>query len=107
MAVLTKEDFVARVKDRIGEATDDDSIAFLEDMTDTYESLTANGADEWKRKYDDAEQRYQENDKSWREKYRNRFFDKVEKIKEDVKDDQMEEGSGAKASDISIDDLFK
>lgn len=100
MAVLTREDFVARVKDRIGEATDDDAIAFLEDMTDTYESLTANGADEWKQKYED-------NDKSWREKYRNRFFDKVEKIKEDVKDDQMEEGSGAKASDISIDDLFK
>ena len=107
MAVLTREDFVARVKDRIGEATDDDSIAFLEDMTDTYESLTANGADEWKQKYEDAEKRYQDNDKSWREKYRNRFFDKVEKIKEDVKDDQMEEGSGASGSDMRIEDLFK
>lgn len=107
MAVLTREDFVTRVKDRIGEATDDDSIAFLEDMTDTYESLTANGADEWKQKYEDAEKRYQDNDKSWREKYRNRFFDKVEKIKEDVKDDQMEEGSGASGSDMRIEDLFK
>ena len=107
MAVLTREDFVARVKDRIGEATDDDSIAFLEDMTDTYESLTANGADEWKQKYEDAEKRYQDNDKSWREKYRNRFFDKVEKIKEDVKEDQMEEGSGASGSNMRIEDLFK
>lgn len=107
MAVLTREDFVARVKDRIGEATDDDSIAFLEDMTDTYESLTANGADEWKQKYEDAEKRYQDNDRSWREKYRNRFFDKVEKIKEDVKEDQMKEGSGASGSDMRIEDLFK
>ena len=38
MAVLTREDFVERVKDRLGEATDDDSIAFPEDQTSNYKS---------------------------------------------------------------------
>lgn len=107
LAVLTREDFIARVKDRIGEATDDDSFSFMEDMTDTYESLTANGAEEWRTKYEEMEKKYNDNDADWRRRYKERFFDKVEDIKKDVIDDQKEEGSGAKASDISIDDLFK
>lgn len=107
LAILTREDFIARVKDRIGEATDDDSISFMEDMTDTYESLTANGAEEWRSKYEEMEKKYNDNDADWRRRYKERFFDKVEDIKKDVIDDQEEEGSGASGSNMRIEDLFK
>lgn len=98
MSVLDRDTFLARVRDRIGEATDDDSISFLEDMTDTYESLTANGQEDWKAKYE-------ENDKQWRERYRNRFMDKVEDIKDDVEKDQKDEME-ERANNLRIEDLF-
>ena len=98
MSVLDRDTFLARVRDRIGEATDDDSISFLEDMTDTYESLSANGQVDWKTKYE-------ENDRQWRERYRNRFMDKVEDIKEGVEKDQKEE-TEEKANNLRIEDLF-
>lgn len=70
MAVLTKEDFMNTLKTKIGEDTSDEAMKFLEDMTDTFNDLesksTSNGED-WKQKYDDL-------DKSWREKYTARFF---------------------------------
>lgn len=98
MSVLDRDTFLARVRDRIGEATDDDSISFLEDMTDTYESLTANAQEDWK-------SRYEENDRQWRERYRNRFMDKVEDIKDDVEKDQKDEME-ERANNLRIEDLF-
>lgn len=98
MSVLDRDTFLARVRDRIGEATDDDSISFLEDMTDTYESLTANGQEDWK-------SIYEENDRQWRERYRNRFMDKVEDIKDDVEKDQKDEME-ERANNLRIEDLF-
>lgn len=98
MSVLDRDTFLARVRDRIGEATDDDSISFLEDMTDTYESLTANGQEDWKSKYE-------ENDRQWRERYRNRFMDKVEDIKDVVEKDQKDEME-ERANNLRIEDLF-
>lgn len=68
MAVLNKEDFLKAVKARIGEDVSDDALAFVENMTDTFDSLSNSGGEDWKKKYED-------NDKMWREKYRSRFFD--------------------------------
>lgn len=70
MAVLSKEEFMARVSARIGDDTSDDAIAFAEDMSDTFADLEtkANGdGTDWKAKYE-------QNDKEWREKYKERFF---------------------------------
>ena len=41
MSVLNKEDFLTRIHERIGADTTDEAIAFMEDMTDTYNSLAA------------------------------------------------------------------
>lgn len=66
MAVLSVEEFLNKIKDRTKDRTDDETLQFIEDATDTINSL--NNADEdWKTKYE-------ENDKMWREKYRDRFF---------------------------------
>jgi len=58
------------VKEKIGEDNSDESIAFIENLTDTYNDLQekANGDGiDWKAKYE-------ENDASWKQKYKDRFF---------------------------------
>ena len=63
--VLTKEEFLTKIKDRIGENPTDEDISFVEDMTDTIDSLSQ--GDDWKKKFE-------ENDAMWRKKYTERFF---------------------------------
>ena len=70
MSVLPKDEFFAKIQERIGDEASEESIAFLEDMTDTYNDLEkkANGdGTDW-------EQKYRENDAAWRKKYQARFF---------------------------------
>lgn len=69
MAVRSKDEIMQMLRDRIGESTDDDTIHFVEDVTDTledYESRTGTAA-EWEKKYND-------NDAEWRKRYTERFF---------------------------------
>lgn len=70
MAILNQEEFFNRLHDRIGNDTSEESITFMEDMTDTYNDLTrrANEND------GDWERRYHELDESWKAKYKHRFF---------------------------------
>ena len=67
--VKTKDEILEAIKSRIGEDNSDETIAFLEDITDTlndYENKTKTDTD-WKAKYE-------ENDKEWRKRYTDRFF---------------------------------
>lgn len=72
MPALSREDFMGAIKARIGEDTSDEALKFVTDMSDTYDTLEqsakGDGID-WKAKYE-------ENDKTWREKYRDTFFSK-------------------------------
>lgn len=72
MAVRTREEILESIRTRVGEVADDDTIAFIEDVTDTLTDLEskANGDGE------DWEKKYRENDESWRKKYTERFFSK-------------------------------
>jgi hypothetical protein len=70
MAVKTIEEILESVRDRVGEQTDDETIAFIEDISDTLTDLEtkANGdGTDWKAKY-------KENDAEWRKKYIERFY---------------------------------
>lgn len=70
MAVKTREEIITEVKARFDDQTDDETIAFLEDITDTLSDLETkakgDGTD-WKTKYE-------ENDAEWRKKYTERFY---------------------------------
>lgn len=87
MAVLSKEEFMNRLQERIGEDTSDEAMAFIEDMTDTFNDMesrsSGNNDSEWKQKYDEL-------DKSWRKKYKDRFFNS-ETTPADVKEEQEED----------------
>ena len=70
MAVKTREEIITEVRDRFGEQTDDETITFIEDITDTLSDLETkakgDGTD-WKTKYE-------ENDAEWRKRYTERFY---------------------------------
>lgn len=74
MAVKTVDEIMAKVREIIGEDDSDEAIGFIEDISDTLESFS--NAEDWKTKYE-------ENDKKWREKYRDRFFTSKEEVEED------------------------
>ena len=109
MAILDKENFFASIKARIGDDVSDDAMKFIEDMTDTYNSLTDEGAkddgEDWKTKYEEL-------DKTWREKYKARFFDgsntnssnesSKDEAKKEQEDDVKDDGE-----EVSFDDLFE
>ena len=93
MAIRTKEEIIASIKNKFGDDTSDETIALLEDISDTLDT-TKDGI-EWK-------QKYEENDRQWREKYTSRFYDGGSKNdKSDEKNDEEE-----KASTVTFNDLF-
>lgn len=98
MAILNRDEFFNRLHNRLGDDTSDESISFLEDMTDTYNSLEdrANGdGEDWKRKYEEL-------DESWKKRYRHRFFNGGDRSVPDEIEDSEEKSS----EDITIKDLF-
>lgn len=102
MAVLTKDEFFNRVNEIVGTDTSDTSLAFIEDMGDTFNDLESrintNGED-WEKKYHEL-------DESWKKKYKSRFFSSSggkSPAFEDDKDDDTEPIN----HDITIDDLFE
>lgn len=101
MAILNKEDFFSKIKSRIGDDNSDDALSFIEDITDTYndlESKTNGDNEDWKTKYDEL-------DKSWRDKYRARFFEGAgttpDEVKKDQQDDVIKDGE-----ETTFEDLF-
>ena len=70
MSVRTREEILEFIRARVGEQTDDETISFLEDVTDTltdFETRANGNGEDW-------EQRYKDNDAEWRKKYTERFF---------------------------------
>lgn len=97
MAVRTREEILETIRTRVGDQTDDETISFLEDVTDTLTDLEtrANGEEEnW-------EQRYKDNDAEWRKKYKERFFSsEPDESKESKQEDE-------EAKPKTFEDLFK
>lgn len=110
MAVLSKEEFMSQLSARMGDDNSDETLAFIENMTDTYNSLEANGQGiaveqanaEWQAKYDKLQADYDTLDTSWREKYKARFFSG-----EDSQDMQSPtEVLHPENNEVTYDDLF-
>lgn len=81
MAKLSKDELIEKVKKYVGDRTDDETIEIIEDITD---SIDTADADEWK-------QKYEENDKMWRDRYVSRFFDKKAEDSETPTEHEEEE----------------
>ena len=85
-----------RISERIGEEKSDEDIAFMEDMTDTFNDLSSKASDttDWK-------QKYEENDKMWRTKYTERFTSGGEDDKDPITPPEVKD-----TSPKNFDELF-
>lgn len=92
MAKLSKDELIEKVRKYVGDRKDDETIEIIEDISD---SIDSSEADEWK-------QKYEENDKMWRDKYISRFVEK----KEDELDTPTEHDEEEKEYN-SFEDLFE
>lgn len=102
MAVKNITEILETVNTIIGDSTDDSVLAFIEDITDTLNDYESRLSDDWKTKYE-------ENDATWRKRYRDRFFGaeseegREEKIEEDFKEKEDDEEEELK----TFEDLFE
>lgn len=120
MAVLDRTKFFERIDKIVGDRDDDEILEYYEDFKDTYDDYEKRLGDtreekdcsdvkREERELDDADsdrdywrKKYEDCDKEWRRRYKERFLtgrDIKEQEKEDVKKDDD--------SDVSYDDLFK
>ena len=96
MAVKTMEELMESVRTRLGDDQSDEALALLEDISDTYGDMQSrtSGGEDWKKKYE-------ENDAEWRQKYRDRFFNKSA-------DNDDDDGGGDNSNKpLTFDELFK
>lgn len=66
MAIRTSEEFLAMIKQRVGDSTSDDDISFIEDASDTINSMS---------QHETEIEKLRAENEDLRKKYRDRFFD--------------------------------
>lgn len=96
MAILTKEQLMESIKSRVGEDTSDEALEFIENVNDTIENMNADKNIDWKKKYE-------ENDASWRQKYKDRFFNAAP---DNENDDDLDPNTGLEKP-MTFEALFK
>lgn len=89
MAVRTREELMKKIRDYVKDSTDDATLQLLEDVDDTFKDFANKQKDEtdWKAKFE-------ENDKEWRTKYKERFMsggDDAKKVNKPTPADEKKE----------------
>lgn len=102
MAVRTITEILESVQTRLGDDTSDEAIAFVEDITDTLNDFESKTKDE-----EDWKKRYEENDASWRKKYKDRFFGKGKPSEEEIEDEFEDNEEVEEKTVKTFEDLFK
>lgn len=96
MAVRTRDEISAKIKAILGERADDEALEFLEDISDTFDDYEKRGSaptnEQIERMKEDYEARIDELDKSWRQRYRDRFLGlPTDKEPEDYVEEEIKE----------------
>lgn len=97
MAILSREELMAKLSAKIGDDTSDEAIALTEDISDTFADLEskANGDGvDWKAEATRI-------DEEWRKKYKDRFFSG------DGSDDCQDDDTDDEPKKTKYSDLFK
>lgn len=102
MAVKTREELLNALKVTIGDSTEDSSLALLEDFTDTLNDYEEKNKDktDWKNKYE-------ENDKAWKKRYKERFFNEGDNGDDVSEEDEEETEDSNHNRPKTFADLFK
>lgn len=94
MSVRTKDELLASVRAIVGEDTSDATLELFDDIADTLDNYSNSENIDYKEKYE-------QNDREWRQKYRDRFMNGKP---EDDDDDDPDDNSGKK---YTYENLFK
>ena len=93
MAIRTRDELMTTLKNLLDDS--DESLGIIEDFTDTLSDYETKVGEDWKSKYE-------ENDSAWRKRYHDRFFTIPVEVKEEQKEQVIDDGKLR-----SFDDLFK
>lgn len=97
--VKSKTEIMEAIKEAFKEDSSDSTLSFIEDVSDTFDALEtkASSNNEWQKKYE-------ENDKAWRDKYKERFFSAPVDVPQ-VNEPSIQ--TGEDDSPKTFEDLFK
>lgn len=106
-----KNELIEDVKKVLGDRTDDDALALLENVTDSISDKD----EEWEKKYNDMVKEKNELDETWRKKYAERFHGNDGSNGNNGSDngdngndnDSGSDDDNGVNTDISIESLFK
>ena len=94
--VKTKDEIMEEIRAYIGDRSDDQTIALIENISDTIDDYAAHG---------DYDEKLMAVEAEWRRKYIDRFMTGGEK-KNDVEVEKTEDEAKDKAEEIKIDDPY-
>ena len=95
MAVKTRDEILSAIRDHFADDTSDETLTFIEDVTDTFSDLENKakpGGKDW-------EAEAKRIDEDWRKKYKERFFSG--KVEEESDEEEKE------TKPLRFEDLFK
>lgn len=94
--VKTKDEIMEEIRAYIGDRADDETIALVENISDTIDDYAAHG---------DYDEKLMAVEAEWRRKYIDRFMNGGEN-KSDAKVEKTEDEEKEKAEEIKIEDLY-
>lgn len=94
--VKTKDEIMEEIRMYIGDRSDDQTIALIENISDTIDDYAAHG---------DYDEKLMAVEAEWRRKYIDRFMNGGEN-KNEVKVEKTEDEEKEKAEEIKIEDLY-
>lgn len=95
--VKTVSELMEDIRTKLGEDTSDEALNLIENVNDTFNDLTNKA-----KNYNELEQKYKDNDASWRQKYRDRFFSS--EANEEFEREELED---TRTTITKFEDLFK
>ena len=107
MAVVTKDELMSQLKTVLGDNSTDEALALLENINDTFNATQSDEA--IKKKDEEIEAlnvKLEEQDKMWRDKYREAFFTGTPKGREDDPSTPKNEPKEDDDTPHSFEDLF-
>lgn len=105
MAVVSKEELLTLLNEVIGDNTNDSTITLIENLSDTFDSMSNADYEELKEKYEGALAEAERIESKWRDRYKKRFFGDKDEIK--VTSEEVKEDNGEEEKEITFEDLFE
>lgn len=105
---LTREELMNAVASIIGDRTDDEAIAFVENVTDTFDSDSYAELENANKQIAELTKKVADTEESWRKKYMERFYGGSDEEANPSNQPPIEEEETAlDAEEITVDDLFE